>query len=120
MSKSVERTRDRIAFVPATDIYEEGNKLLLLVDMPGTDDKSIDIQIEKGILKINGCVEEPKMENYSSLYEEYQFGDYERTFSLSDEIDTAHIEASVKDGVLKLILPIAEQEPARKIKVVGK
>ena len=120
MNNPAERTRDKVTFVPNTDIYQEGRQLILLVDMPGVSENSIDVQLEKGILKINGCVKEPKLEGYRPIYQEYKYGDYERSFSLSNEIDSEKIEASINNGVLKLTLPIAEKQQARNIKVVSK
>jgi HSP20 family molecular chaperone IbpA len=115
---TVERTHSRPTFIPATDIYETENTLVVVADMPGVDDKSIDIQLEKGILKITGHVEPPQIaEGYRPSYWEYQVGDYERSFTVSDEIDSDKIEASIKDGVLKLQLPKSEKLKPRKIPV---
>ena len=114
--EGVERTRTRRVFIPKVDIYEEGDTVYLMADMPGVDEESIDITLEKNILTITGYVEEEK-EGYGLAYSEYRVGDYERTFALSDEVDREQIEAAVKDGVLKLTLPKAEEAKARKIQV---
>lgn len=115
--EGVERTRTRQVFVPNVDIYEEGDTVYLLADMPGVSQDSIDITLEKNILTINGYVDEDEMEGYGQAYGEYRVGDYERTFALSDEVDRNQIEATVKNGVLKLKLPKAEEAKARKIEV---
>lgn len=114
--EGAERTRTRRVFIPKVDIYEEGDTVYLLADMPGVDQDSIDITLEKNILTINGYVSD-EMEDYGLAYSEYRVGDYERTFALSDEVDRNQIEASVSDGVLKLTLPKAEEAKARKISV---
>lgn len=112
-----ERTRARRCFVPRTDIYELGGDITVLVDMPGVDEKSVDITLEKNVLTINGYVEPVYPENYRVAYAEYDVGDYQRSFRLSDEIDRDKIEAMVKDGVLRLRLPKADTAKARKIAV---
>jgi HSP20 family protein len=113
----VERTRARRCFVPRTDIYEVGDDIHVVTDMPGVDDKSIDITLERNVLTINGYVEPDYPDNYQLAYAEYDVGDYQRSFRLSDDIDREGIEATVKDGVLRLHLPKADTAKARKISV---
>jgi HSP20 family protein len=100
-----ERTRDRRAFVPRADIYETNEGITVLADMPGVDETSVDITLEKNVLTINGYVEYEAPEGYSLAFAEYDVGDYQRSFSLSNEIDQEKIEAQLKDGVLHLHLP---------------
>jgi HSP20 family molecular chaperone IbpA len=114
-----ERTRARRAYVPRVDIFETDDAIILLTDMPGVDEKSVDITLEKNLLTINGYVEVDAPDNYSLTYAEYESGDYERSFNLSDEIDREKIEATVKNGVLRLHLPKAAPAKTRKITVKG-
>ena len=114
-----ERTRARRAYVPRVDIYETDDTIVLLTDMPGVDENSIDITLEKNVLTINGYVEGDDPDNYSLSYAEYESGDYERSFNLSNEIDRENIEATVKNGVLRLLLPKAAPAKTRKITVKG-
>ncbi len=111
-----ERTRARLAFVPRTDIYETNEAIVLLTDMPGVNENSIDITLENDVLTINGYVHTAYPEGYELVYGEYRVGDYQRSFTLSDKIDRNKIEATVKDGVLRLYLPKAEPS-TRKITV---
>ncbi len=111
-----ERTRARACFVPRVDIYEASDHIVVVADMPGVDEKSVDITLENNILTINGYVEPVEPENYSLAYAEYRVGDYQRSFTLSDQIDQGRIEATVKDGVLRLYLPKA-RPTTRKIAV---
>jgi len=115
----VERTRTGKCYVPRVDIYETGEGLVLLADIPGVDENSVDITLEKNILTLKGAVEFEQPENYGPAYAEYEIGDYERSFTLSDEIDQDNIRASVKNGVLRLLLPKAGPVQARKIAVKG-
>jgi HSP20 family molecular chaperone IbpA len=76
--------------------------------MPGVDEESIDITLEQNVLTINGYVASQRPEDYSLAYAEYRVGDYQRRFTVSDQIDKDNIEATMKDGVLRLHLPKAE------------
>lgn len=115
--QGTERTRERKAYIPNVDILERKDDIILIADMPGVDEKSVDITLDKNILTINGYVEPEVPEKCCLAYAEYNIGDYERTFTLSDEIDRNGIEASVKNGVLRLTLPKAAEVKERKIAV---
>jgi HSP20 family molecular chaperone IbpA len=117
MTDGVERTRSRRAYIPAASIYEVEDRVVVTADLPGVDDQAVDITLEKNELTINAYVKPHQPEGYSLAYGEYETGDYRRTFILSDEVDRNHIEASVKDGVLRLVLPKAPDYKARKIMV---
>jgi HSP20 family protein len=114
---TVERTRPRRTFVPRVDIYETDDQVVLLADMPGVTENSIDITLEKNILTVRGEVELSIPDEYELAYAEYYIGDYERTFALSDEVDRTKIEASIKNGVLRLVLPKDDAAKTRKIAV---
>ena len=112
-----ERTQAKKVFIPRVDICETKDAIVLLADMPGVDEKSIDITLEKNVLTLLGRVGPDTYEGYRAAYVEYDAGDYERAFTLSDEIDRDRIDASVKNGVLRLTLPKAEPVKLRKINV---
>jgi HSP20 family molecular chaperone IbpA len=113
----VERTWSRRSYSPQVDIVERKEDIVVIADMPGVDETSVDINLDKNILSIYGRVEEESFRGYSPAYAEYGVGDYERVFTLSDEIDREKIDASVKNGVLTIILPKAEKVKSRKITV---
>lgn len=114
-----ERTRDRLAFVPRADVYETDDEIVVIADMPGVDENSVDITLEDNVLTINGYVEPEPHEDHSLAYAEYRVGDYLRAFTLSDQIDRDGIEATVKDGVLRLRLPKAEAAKMRRIPITA-
>ncbi len=116
-SERVERTRARRVFSPQVDIVERKGDILVTADMPGVDETSVDINLEKNVLTIYGAIEDDKLPGYEPFYSEYGLGDYERVFTLSDEIDRDRIQATVKNGVLKLVLPKAKAAKSRKIAV---
>jgi len=114
---AMERIRNVKTFVPRVDIYETREALFLIADMPGVDDKTVDVELEKNILTISGRVDDGKVKDHTLVFSEYEVGDYERTFTLSDEIDREKIKATVKQGVLRLELPKAEKVKPKKIAI---
>jgi HSP20 family protein len=113
----VERTRSQRAYIPPASIYENEDQVVVLADMPGVDETSVDITLDKNELTINGYVQTFEPEGYTLAYGEFLPGDYRRTFILSNEVDRDSIVASVKDGVLRLVLTKAPDYKARKITV---
>jgi HSP20 family protein len=111
-----ESTRNVPIFVPAVDIYESANELTLLADMPGVPIENVDIDLDNDQLTIKGTAT-AEQEEGTLLLREYSVGDYYRQFTLSNVIDRERIQASMKDGVLKVVLPKAEAAKPRKIEV---
>ena len=85
--------------------------------MPGVNEKTVDIELEKNVLTITGRVENGQVKDAAMMYSEYEIGDYERVFTLSDQIDRDKIVATVKNGVLRLELPKAEEVKPKKIAI---
>lgn len=112
-----ERTRTRKVYVPKVDIHETKESIVLIANMPGVDEKSVDVTLEKDVLTIGGSVEPLNFNGYSLVYAEYDTGDYQRAFTITSEVDRNKIEAKVKNGVLRVILPKAEAVKARKIAI---
>ncbi len=112
-----ERTRECQCFVPRSDIYEVDDQIVIVADVPGADKDSIDVTLEKNVLTIDAYVNSAPPKGYSLSFAEYEVGDYQRSFRLSDEIDREKIQASVKDGVLHLYLPKSTVSRTRKISV---
>lgn len=114
-----ERIQSRKVYVPLVDIIESEHVLQLISDMPGVDEQGVDVTIEKNILTITGKVSGDVPEGYKLSYEEYGIGDYERSFTLPNEIDRDAIQATMKDGLLRLTLPKVKQAVARKVAVTA-
>ena len=114
-----ERTRATRVYVPRVDILSEENGIVIFADLPGVDEQNIDISVEKNVLTINGFVAatSPVPEGYELAYNEYGVGDFQRNFTLPDEIDRNGIEAILSHGVLRLNLPKAPEAQAKKITV---
>lgn len=112
-----ERTRNRRIYSPPVDILELKDAICLSADMPGVDEKSVDITLDNNVLTISGTVQMEPPKDYTLEYAEYGIGDYQRSFTLSENIDQNKIEASMKNGVLRLTLPKSEAAKERKIEV---
>jgi HSP20 family protein len=110
----------RPVYRPAVDIVDAPNEMVVLADVPGVDETHLDITLDKKVLTIRGTVEPPAFEGHTSLQTEYGVGDFERTFTLSDDVSREGIEASVKDGVLQLKLPKTARSARQKINVVAR
>jgi HSP20 family molecular chaperone IbpA len=113
--------RDRIpsrpVFVPPSDIYETKDSIVVLAEMPGVAPDGVDLTLERRVLTIRGRSAASEHTGYQRVYNEFANGDYERVFTLSENIDRDRIEATLKDGVLHLVLPKAETAKARKIEL---
>jgi HSP20 family molecular chaperone IbpA len=116
-SNGAERTRAARVYVPKVDIFSVDDGIVIAAEMPGTDDSSVDIVLEKNVLTINGFVAPEEMDGYQLTYSEYGVGDYQRSFTLTDEIDRENIDAKMNDGVLRVFLPKAPEAMAKKIAV---
>ena len=116
----MERTRSRRVFLPKADIYETEKEIIILADIPGANDKTVDITLEKNVLSITAYIEPMRTSEHDIAYAEYEEGDYQRSFRLSDEIDRDKIEASVSEGVLRLRLPKSQEAATKKITVKAK
>ena len=115
--EGAERTRDRPVYVPQVDIVETEDALEIFADMPGVTRDTVEVTLEQRVLRIHGRAEMPLPEGLAPLYLEYQPGDYERAFTLSDAVDPAGIEARVRGGVLHLKLPKAGPAKLQRIEV---
>jgi HSP20 family molecular chaperone IbpA len=112
-----EQTRPGPVFTPLVDIYETEQALTLLADLPGVESKDLRIDLREGVLTLAATPELPKPGAEEELLREYQPGGYYRQFTVSDAIDQKKIEATLKDGVLKLHLPKVEAVKPRQIQV---
>jgi len=112
-----QRAAPRPVFLPPADIYETRDNIVVLAEMPGVAPDGVDITLERRVLTIRGRSATSDHSGYQRVYNESADGDYERVFTLSENIDRDRIEATLKDGVLNLVLPKAESARARKIEL---
>src|ERR1700719_5243743 len=112
-----QRTLPRPVFMPPADIYETKDSIVVLAEMPGVSPEGVDISLERRVLTIRGRSAANEHSGDQRGYNEYADGDYERVFTLSENIERDRIEAPLKGGVLQLVLPKAEAAKARKIEL---
>jgi len=105
-------------FAPAVDVYEDEHKVTLKVEVPGIDEKDIDVRVENNTLTVHGerkIEKEEKEENYRRV--ERQYGSFTRTFTLPQTVDTENVSANYDKGVLKIALPKKAEAKPKQIKV---
>lgn len=112
-----EQTKPGILFTPAVDIFENNKELTVVADLPGVRSENLEIDLRKDTLSIIGDVAPPENPGETDQIREFRTGRFFRQFTLSEVIDQSRIEASLKDGVLRLTLPKVEKAVPRKITV---
>jgi HSP20 family protein len=112
-----EHTKPGLLFTPAVDIFENDQELTLIADLPGVKPENLEIDLRKNTLSIIGDVEKPENSEEIDHIREFRTGRFFRQFTLSEVIDQEKIEASVKNGILRLRLPKMEKAVPRKIVV---
>jgi HSP20 family protein len=103
--------------VPPVDVFEDEAGITVLADLPGVSRERLAVRIDGDSLLIEGTAEVKGPENLELLYGEAQPATYRREFTLSRELDAGRIEAQLKDGVLRLSIPKAEEAKPRRIDV---
>jgi HSP20 family protein len=104
-------------FQPAVDIRETDSGVDLFVEMPGVDDSNVDVTLENNRLTIHGSVEAPSFDGLAAVRTEYQVGNYERSFAISEEIDQSSIDATVRNGLLTIHLQRRKEAGPQKVNV---
>ncbi len=112
-----ERVRPGRVFLPAVDIFETPEALVLVADMPGVAADKVTVDLKDNHLVISGEVAPPMGKGETMAQQEYYTGDFQREFHVGSMIDQGKIEAVMKDGVLRLVLPKVEKAKPRKIEV---
>ncbi len=105
-------------WVPAFDISENEKEYVVTAEVPGMDAKNLEVTLSDGILTVRGEKKqetEDKGENYHRV--ERVYGSFQRSFRIPEKLDAENVDASYKDGVLKLTLPKAEASEAKRIEV---
>ena len=106
------------SFVPAVDIYEDPQKVVLKLEVPGMEEKDLDVRVENHTLTVKGerkFEKEEKEENFHRI--ERRYGSFYRAFTLPSTVDTEHIGASYNAGVLKLELSKKAEAQPKQIKI---
>lgn len=115
----VERTRAAKIYNPDVDIIEGKDRIVVIADVPGVDESSVEVTLDDNVLTIYGRVDWKLPERMKLTHAEYGVGDYQRIFTISGEINRERIQANVKNGVLRLIMPKNSTPEMRKIAVTA-
>lgn len=116
-AEGAEPTRNVRIWRPLTDVVETAEGIMLMMEMPGVVADDVDITLERRVLTVRGRGSSPQPDRFRLVHLEFEPGDYERSFVLSEDFDAARIEAVLKDGVLTLRLPRAAEAQPSKIQV---
>lgn len=112
---------ERVTTSPPVDIHEKADGFTLVANMPGASEKTVDVRLDGNELTVSGDVVEQLAGSdagaYHLAYSERRPLSYRRRFTLTDEIDAAKIEASMKNGVLRVFLPKSDTVKPRTIDV---
>jgi HSP20 family protein len=117
MDAKQEKTFPARYFVPTADIFETGDALTLVMEVPGVEKKDLDVSLQNGVLRVEGRIDFGKYEGFEPVYSEYNIGHYSRAFALSDQIDAEGISADLANGVLTLTLNKVKEAAARRIEI---
>lgn len=111
-----EQAQQRFA-IPPVDVYENESAITLLADLPGVPRDQLHVRVDGENLILEATAATSGPENMELVYGEAPYAAYRRQFTLSRELDTSRIEAQLRDGVLRLTIPKAEEARPRKIQI---
>jgi len=117
-SQGPEEALTTSSFAPPVDVYEDEHNVSLKIEVPGIDEKDIDVRIENNVLTVHGerkFEKEEKEENFRRV--ERQYGSFTRTFTLPTTVDAEKVSANYDKGILKIALPKKAEAKPKQIKV---
>jgi HSP20 family molecular chaperone IbpA len=114
VTRREERYAPAHTLAPLVDVYETDDMYVLLADMPGVTPEGLDVLAERDSLTIRGRVERPAAE---PDYREFDLADYYRAFSLSEDLESDKVAATLRDGVLRVKIPKSPRVTPKKIQV---
>ena len=119
LQSQLERVFDGVeeVFRPSVDVVEDAEKIVISADLPGVSQEELELKVDKDLLTLKGMrkLERPAGEHYRRY--ERSAGAFERSFRLPPTVNVEKIEASMKEGVLRLTLPKKPEAQARQIKI---
>jgi HSP20 family protein len=118
ISRSGEESLMGGSFIPSVDVYEDDNSIILKMEVPGVDQKDIDVRVENNLLTVQGerkFEKEEKEENFQRI--ERRYGRFSRSFTLPNSVDSEHVQADYENGVLKIKLTKRAEAKPKQIKV---
>lgn len=116
-SSRTEQDKDAPALLPLVDVTEDESGITLIADLPGASRDTLAIDVDGDTLTIEAPLALGETQGLQAVYAEVRAGRYRRSFTLSRELDSGNIAATLKDGVLTLRLPKTEQARPRRIEI---
>ena len=102
---------------PFINLFEKERDLVLAAELPGVKKEDVKIKLENNLIEVEGRIDYALYEKLNPVYAEYNIGNYARSFTVSNAVDTSNIEAVLKEGVLSLTLLKAPEAKPRVISV---
>ena len=112
-----EKTIPARFYVPPTDIFETGDALKIVMEVPGVVKDAVDLKIENNVLSFEGRIETDNYNGLQPLYTEYSIGHFARSFALPGQVDQENISAQLENGVLTLTLNKRPESKPRRITI---
>lgn len=109
--------REQPTVIPPVDVFENESGITLLADLPGVSRERLGVRVDGDTLTVEGTAAIDQPQGMELVYGEAQFPSFRRSFTLSRELDTSRIEATLKDGLLRLTIPKVEEARPRRIEV---
>lgn len=119
--KGQEQVRPGRFYVPPVDIWEDEDGLTLRADMPGVDPQHVTVELNDGVLSVQGEVALADYEGLSPAYTEYNVGHFQRRFTVPNggRYEREKVQARMTDGVLEVTVPRSEAARPRRITVAS-
>jgi HSP20 family molecular chaperone IbpA len=114
----IKKVSERLSvYLAPIALYENGESYIVLVELPGADEKAVQVSLDAGVLTIEAPIKVDLPADAQARYSEVRLGNYRRTLNIGEQIDEAKIEACFKSGLLKLTMPKEKGGKARKIPI---
>ena len=117
LASQQEKTIPARFYVPSTDIYETGDALKIVMEVPGVPKDALDVKVENDVLGVEARIETTNYNGLEPVYTEYPVGHFARTFMLPEQVDQHNITAQLEDGVLILTLNKRPETKPRRIAI---
>jgi len=117
LASQQEKTIPARFYVPLTDIFETGDALKIVMEVPGVPKDGVDVKIENDVLSMEARIETTNYNGLEPVYTEYPVGHFARSFTLPEQVDQHNITALLEDGVLTLTLNKRPETKPRRIAI---
>ena len=117
LASQQEKTIPARFYMPSTDIFETGDALKVVMEVPGVPKDALDVKIENDVLSVEARIETANYNGLEPVYTEYSVGHFARSFTLPEQVDQHNITAQLDDGVLTLTLNKRPETKPRRIAI---